>query len=59
MIFTVGILLFPDWTQALAGAAFNTAGQSGQATGLALIGIVSNFVTEDSKYADIKLPDAL
>ena len=59
----MGILLvsevFPDRTQALAGAVFNTVGQFGQAIGLALIGVVSNSVTQDSKYADKKLPGAL
>ena len=63
VIFTVGILLvsevFPDRTQALAGGVVNTVGQFGQAVGLALIGVVSNSVTQDSKYADNKVPDAL
>ncbi|KAF6217856.1 hypothetical protein HO133_006268 [Letharia lupina] len=63
VIFTVGILLvsgvFPDRTQALAGAVFNPVGQFGQAIGLALIGVVSNSVTHNSKYADKTLPDAL
>lgn len=63
VIFTVGILLvsevFPDGTQALAGAVFNTVGQFGQAIGLALIGIVSDSVTQNSKYADKTTPDAL
>ena len=63
VIFTVGILLvsevFPDRTQALAGAVFNTVGQFGQAIGLALIGVVSDSVTRESKYADKSSPDAL
>ena len=63
VIFTVGILLvsevFPDRTQALAGAVFNTVGQFGQAIGLALIGVVSDSVTHNSKYADKSSPDAL
>ncbi|KAL9070791.1 MAG: hypothetical protein Q9161_004582 [Pseudevernia consocians] len=63
VIFTVGILLvsevFPDRTQALAGAVFNTVGQFGQAIGLALIGVVSDSVTLNSKYANKNSSDAL
>lgn len=63
VIFTVGILLvsevFPDQTQALAGAVFNTVGQFGQAIGLALIGVVSSSVTNHSKYVDKNSPDAI
>ncbi len=63
MLFTVGILLvsevFPDQTQALAGAVFNTVAQFGQAIGLALIGVVSDSVTHNSKYIDKNSPDAL
>lgn len=63
VIFTVGILLvsevFPDRTQALAGAVFNTVGQFGQAIGLALIGVVSDSVTHNSKYDDKSTPEAL
>lgn len=63
MIFTVGILLvsevFPDRTQALAGAVFNTVTQFGQAMGLALMGVVSGSVTHNSRYADKNAPGAL
>jgi hypothetical protein len=63
VIFTVGILLvsemFPDRTQALAGAVFNTVAQFGQAVGLALIGVVSDSVTHNSKFTDKASPDAL
>ena len=63
VIFTVGILLisevFPERTQVLAGAVFNTVGQFGQAIGLALIGVVSDSVIRNSKYADKSSPDAL
>lgn len=63
VIFTVGILLvsevFPDQTQALAGAVFNTVAQFGQAIGHALIGVVSDSVTQNSKYADKSSPGAL
>ena len=51
--------MFPDRTQALAGAVFNTVGQFGQAVGLALIGVVTDSVTHNSKYADKDSPDAL
>ena len=63
VLFTVGILLvsemFPDRTQALAGAVFNTVAQFGQAIGLALNGVVSNTVTQHSKFTDKDSPDAL
>lgn len=63
VIYTVGILLvsevFPDWTQALAGAVFNTVGQFGQAIGLALIGVVSTSMRHNSKYIDKNKPEAL
>lgn len=63
VIFTVGIVfiseVFPDQTQALAGAVFNTVAQFGQAIGLALIGVVSDSVTQNSKYADKSSPGAL
>ena len=63
VIFTAGILLisevFPDQTQALAGAVFNTVGQFGQAIGLALIGVVSDSITSNSKYTDKTSPAAL
>ena len=63
MIFTVGVLLvsevFPDRTQALAGAVLITVGQFGQAIELALIGVVSDSVTQNSMYADKGTPDAL
>lgn len=63
VILTVGILLvsevFPDRTQALAGAVFNTVAQFGQAFGLALIGVVLDSVIHKSAYADKGWPSAL
>lgn len=39
--------IFPEKDQALAGAVFNTVGQFGQSLGLAIVGVISNSVTED------------
>lgn len=51
VLFTVGLLVisdvFPDDTQALAGAVFNTASQFGNAMCLAIMQIVSTLVTQD------------
>jgi len=63
VIFTVGIILvsevFPESTQALGGAVFNTVAQFGQSIGLGIVGIISNTVTENSAYADKSSPEAL
>ena len=63
VIFTVGILIvsevFPDRTQALAGAVFNTVAQFGQAIGLAVIGVVADSVTQKSSHEDKTSPQAL
>lgn len=52
VLFTIGLIIisdnFPDTTQALAGAVFNTANQFGQALSLAVMQIVSTLVTKDS-----------
>lgn len=59
-IFTVGLIviteIFPEDTQALAGAVFNTAGQFGNAVGLAIMQVISTVVTqqEEKKHS----PDA-
>ncbi|KAL6406681.1 hypothetical protein AUP68_09482 [Ilyonectria robusta] len=49
-LFTVGLIIisdvFPDDTQALAGAVFNTAAQFGGALGLAILQVISTTVTE-------------
>ena len=56
VLFTVGLVfiteVFPDDTQALAGAVFNTAGQFGVATGLALLQVVSTLTTKG--HADLE-----
>jgi hypothetical protein len=50
ILFTVGLIIisdnFPDDTQALAGAVFNTASQFGQALALGVMQIVSTLVTQ-------------
>ena len=52
ILFTVGLIVisenFPDNTQALAGAVFNTASQFGQALMLAILQVVSSMVTKES-----------
>lgn len=52
-LFTVGLIVisdvFPDDTQALAGAVFNTAAQFGGAFGLAVMQIVSTLVTKENE----------
>ena len=50
-LFTVGLIMitdtFPDDTQALAGAVFNTSSQFGTALGLAVLQVISTVVTND------------
>ncbi|KAF7561330.1 hypothetical protein G7046_g2813 [Stylonectria norvegica] len=50
-IFTVGLIVttdaFPEDTQALAGAVFNTAAQFGGALGLAVLQVVSTMVSKE------------
>ncbi|KAL3469812.1 major facilitator superfamily domain-containing protein [Aspergillus californicus] len=49
-LYTVGLIIitnsFPDDTQALAGAVFNTAAQFGSALGLAILQVISTVVTD-------------
>jgi MFS family permease len=49
-LYTVGLIVitnsFPDDTQALAGAVFNTAAQFGSALGLAVLQVISTVVTD-------------
>lgn len=63
VLFCVGILVvsevFPDDTQALAGAVFNTAAQFGLSLGLALIGLVVDVYTEKSPFQDKSSTEAL
>jgi MFS family permease len=51
-LYTIGLIIitnsFPDDTQALAGAVFNTAAQFGSALGLAILQVISTIVTEES-----------
>jgi hypothetical protein len=51
-LYTVGLIImtnsFPDDTQALAGAVFNTAAQFGTALGLAILQVISTVVAEES-----------
>ncbi|RSL53499.1 hypothetical protein CEP54_010390 [Fusarium duplospermum] len=51
-LFTVGLIIitdvFPEDTQALAGAVFNTAAQFGTALGLAILQVISTQVTKES-----------
>ncbi len=63
MLFTVGILVisdvFPERDQSLAGAIFNTLAQFGTSIGLAVMGVISNSVTGQSKYESKTSPEAL
>ncbi|KAL3465835.1 major facilitator superfamily domain-containing protein [Aspergillus heterothallicus] len=60
-LYTVGLIVitnsFPDDTQALAGAVFNTAAQFGSALGLAILQVISTVVTDEWEDQDSK--DAL
>ncbi|KAE8385906.1 major facilitator superfamily domain-containing protein [Aspergillus alliaceus] len=51
-LYTVGLIVitnsFPDNTQALAGAVFNTSAQFGSALGLAVLQVISTIVTDQS-----------
>ena len=57
-LFTVGLIVitdvFPDNTQALAGAVFNTSAQFGCALGLAVMQVVSKVVTQESAREEEK-----
>ncbi|KAI9926191.1 hypothetical protein MW887_004654 [Aspergillus wentii] len=51
-LYTVGLIVitnvFPDDTQALAGAVFNTSAQFGSALGLAVLQVISTVITDQS-----------
>lgn len=51
-LFTVGLIVitdvFPNDTQALAGAVFNTSAQFGSALGLAVLQVISTVITDQS-----------
>jgi MFS family permease len=55
-LFTVGLIVitdvFPDHTQALAGAVFNTSAQFGSALGMAILQVISTLVTDKSSKAE-------
>lgn len=51
--------VFPQRTQALAGAVFNTVSQLGTSIGLAVTSVISATVTADSNAESKKSPAAL
>lgn len=63
VLFCVGLIVisevFPENTQALAGAVFNTTAQFGTSIGLTLIGVVADNTTQKSHYTNKSSPLAL
>jgi hypothetical protein len=63
VLFTVGLIIvsdgFPQRTQALAGAVFNTVSQLGVSIGFSTMSVISATVTKESDVADKASPDAL
>ncbi|KAK6368450.1 hypothetical protein LTR64_006604 [Lithohypha guttulata] len=63
VLFTIGLIVisevFPEKTQALAGAVFNTVAFFGLSLGLNLMQVVSTSVTEGTQYRDKSSPLAL
>ncbi|KAF7845833.1 hypothetical protein BT93_L0402 [Corymbia citriodora subsp. variegata] len=63
ILFTVGLVVvsssFPESTQALAGAVYNTVAFFGISFGVNLMQVVSLLVTKDTKYTDKNSPLAL
>ena len=63
VLFTVSNLIisnvFPDATQSLAGAVFNTVAQFGNSLGLAIMADISSAASQRSKYAVKGSPEAL
>ena len=63
VLFTISALVitsgFPDKTQALAGAVFQTVAQFGTSLGLAITASISSSVTSNSKFKVKTSPDAL
>lgn len=51
-LFTIGLIVitdvFPNDTQALAGAVFNTSAQFGSALGMAVLQVISTIITDQS-----------
>lgn len=63
ILFTVGLIIvsdvFPEKTQALAGAVYNTVAYFGWCLGINLMQVVSTLVTEGTSYRDKASPAAL
>jgi len=63
VLFTVGLIVvsevFPEKTQALAGAVFNTVAAFGMSLGLNLMQVVSLWVTKGTSYRDKGSTEAL
>jgi MFS family permease len=63
ILFTVGLIVvsegFPEKTQGLAGAVFNTVAYFGWSLGLNTLQVVSLLVTEGTQYRDKSSPSAL
>lgn len=63
VLFTVGLIVvsdvFPEKTQGLAGAVFNTVGYFGMSLGLNSMQVVSLLVTKGTQYRDKSSPAAL
>jgi MFS family permease len=63
VLFTVGTIIvseaFPEKTQGLAGAVFNTFAQVGSSIGLCLTSVISISVTQRSSFVDKESPQAL
>jgi hypothetical protein len=62
VLFTVGLIVvsdvFPERTQALAGAVFNTVAYFGLSLGINLMQVVSLWVTNGTQYRDKNSPAA-
>ncbi|KAK6385670.1 hypothetical protein LTS17_001240 [Exophiala oligosperma] len=63
ILYTVGLIVisdgFPEQMQGLAGAVFSTVSQFGISLGLSTMQVISNLVTEETKYRDKSSPPAL
>lgn len=63
ILFTVGLIIvsevFPEKTQALAGAVYNTVAQFGWCLGINSMQVVSMLVTQGTSYRDKSSPSAL
>ena len=63
ILFTVGLIVisdgFPEQMQGLAGGVFSTVSQFGISLGLSTMQVISNLVTEETKYRNKKSSPAL